>query len=313
VGGKRRFFVVAWNDGIDFAMYCDSQPTQTVAEWLELIPQALNAQSGSEEHITTTLRPGDNCLLFDWGVEELPADLRVNQIPKPGVIFAVRTGSHLETTSADSGAAADRREVEQSGDQPTTGEAATGKPGDGEANATGDQDAGGEYTLTYMLKRELWRGDSVYAKRLQSFLDSPEASYDPLPVSLYDAFISYSGADQALASEIVRDLDEKSMRTFLASRDLAAGTLWTNEVRDALLSSRVVVLVLTPNSATRPWVMVEVGAAWALGKPLLPALAYVDPKTLPEVISAFQGRRIETTEGRRSLVTEVVRMAVGGD
>jgi hypothetical protein len=147
---------------------------------------------------------------------------------------------------------------------------------------------------------------------LQAFISSPEAAYEPIPITRYDAFISYSSEDLALATEIAADLDARTMRTFLASRDLAAGTVWTEEVRQALLASRVLLIVLTPNSATRPWVMCEVGASWALGKPLIPALLYVDPKALPEVITSYQCRRIETVQGRKALVQELADLCLVG-
>lgn len=282
---KRRIFIVGWNQNLDFAMYCDSDPTEVVSRWLQLIPAALNAQAKEGEEQTEVLVPGETCLLFDWSLEEIPPGIRVNQVPKPGVVFAVRKGAQLE------------RETEP------------------EASAEGEKEpaeTGGEFALLYALKRELWRGDGNYAKRLQAFLAAPEASYEPLPITRYDAFISYSSEDLALATEIAGDIEKRKMRAFMASRDLAAGTVWTEEVRHALLASRTLLIVLTPNSATRPWVMCEVGASWALGKPLIPALLYVDPKNLPEVISAYQGRRIETAQGRQALLDELEQLCLVG-
>lgn len=295
---KRRFFVVGWNTNLDYAMYCDSEPAESVTHWLELIPQALNTQAASEEDKVQTLKPGETCLLYDWNLNVLPPDIRASQIPKPGVVFAVRMGAHLQvedaTTDANQG----------SGDNT---EASGAKPEDADTQAMG-----GEFALTYALKRELWRGESRYAKRLQAFLVAPEASYDPLPITRYDVFISYGGDDIALATEIASDIEAKSMRTFLASRDLTAGMMWAEEVRQALLASRVLLILLTPNSASRPWVMCEVGASWALGKPLIPALLYVDPKSLPEVITAYQCRRIETIQGRKTLVQELADFCLTG-
>jgi hypothetical protein len=94
----------------------------------------------------------------------------------------------------------------------------------------------------------------------------------------------------------------------MASRNLAAGNVWAEEIRQGLLESRVLLILLTPNSVTNYWVMCEVGASWALGKPLVPALLYVDPKTLPEVISSYQCKRIETVLGRKALVQELAKL-----
>jgi len=314
--GKRRIFIVGWNDGMDFAMYCDSEPADTVAHWLELIPAALNSQATTEDEKVEVLVPGGTCLLYDWTLEELPADVRVNQVPKPGVVLAVRKGSRLQyedpkEDTKDSEADAKRAEIAEGGaDDRKSEDVAEAKPTDAGDPAAPKE--GGEYILAYALKRELWRGDSKYAKRLQAFISAPEAAYEPLPITRYDAFISYSSDDLALATEIASDLEARKMRTFLASRDLTAGTVWTEDVRQALLASRALLIVLTPNSATRPWVMCEVGASWALGKPLIPALLYVDPKALPEVITSYQCRRIETVQGRKALVQELADLCLAG-
>ena len=314
MAGKHRFFVVAWNEGIEFAIYIDGEPTDTVAHWLQLIPAALDSQRKQEDEKTELLVPGDTCLLFDWSLEELPAQVRVNQIPKPGVVFAVRKGSQLEyeddqTEPEESGGDAPPAKAPETSQEERMPKSTSGPAGDRAEESSGEAN---EYALVYMLKRELWRGDSPYAKRLQAFISAPEAAYEPLPITRYDAFISYSTEDLALAKELADDLEARAMRTFLASRDLEAGTVWTEEVRQALLASRVSLIVLTPNSANRPWVMCEVGASWALGKPLVPALLYVDPKALPEVIAAYQSRRIETVQGRKALVEELVRLCLVG-
>jgi hypothetical protein len=50
----------------------------------------------------------------------------------------------------------------------------------------------------------------------------------------------------------------------------------------------------------------EIGAAWALGKSLIPALVQVDPCDLPDPIRRYQARVIETTAQRKALVKEIV-------
>jgi hypothetical protein len=49
----------------------------------------------------------------------------------------------------------------------------------------------------------------------------------------------------------------------------------------------------------------ETGAAWALGKPLIPALSHVAPNELLDPIRRYQARVIETTAQRESLVNEL--------
>src|SRR6478672_1277041 len=149
--GKRRIFVVGWNDGMDFAMYCDSEPADTVAHWLELIPAALNSQATTEDEKVEVLVPGGTCLLYDWTLEELPADVRVNQVPKPGVVLAVRKGSRLqyEGQKEDS----ERSEADATGGETAEGGGDDRKSDDvpearpSEAGDTASHEQGGEYIL----------------------------------------------------------------------------------------------------------------------------------------------------------------------
>lgn len=289
---RRRIFIIQWDQEIDFAMFADAEETDTIAKWAGLMQAVTNSGAGDGgDEAVRTLVPGEDSVVYDWNLDVMPADLRANEVPRPGVVFVVRKGADIPNSGADPELAATK-----------------------EADATPDADAGeetgvGEYGLLFMLKRELWRGDSTVAERVRSFINSPEATYDPLPIVKYDAFISYSGDDAAIAKEIVADLENASLRTFIASRDLGAGQLWTDEIRRALQASRALLILLTPNSVARPWVMLEVGASWALGKPLIPALAFVDPRSLPEVIASYQSMRIETNEGRRALVDQLVRLS----
>ena len=49
---------------------------------------------------------------------------------------------------------------------------------------------------------------------------------------------------------------------YMAGKSLTGGELWQEDIRNALLNSRELILLLTPNSMKSPWVMIEAGAAW---------------------------------------------------
>jgi hypothetical protein len=51
--------------------------------------------------------------------------------------------------------------------------------------------------------------------------------------------------------------------------------------------------------------MCEAGALWALGKPMVPAIMYVEIDDMPEPIKKYQATRIETADGLRKLYDEV--------
>ena len=55
-----------------------------------------------------------------------------------------------------------------------------------------------------------------------------------------------------------------------ATEDLSAGEKWETKLRNELSAADVVVALLTPGSVASSWVMQEIGAAWALRKPIIP-------------------------------------------
>jgi hypothetical protein len=93
----------------------------------------------------------------------------------------------------------------------------------------------------------------------------------------------------------------------MAEKDIAAAEEWQDRVRAALRGSVRVLVLLTPRSINRPWVLMETGAAWALGKPLIPALVQISPNDLLDPIRRRQARVIETTAQRKALVEEIAR------
>jgi hypothetical protein len=121
----------------------------------------------------------------------------------------------------------------------------------------------------------------------------------------YDIFVSYSHRDSQLAQSLYSKLTNAGLRCFMAEKDIAAADLWESRIRDALRSAQRILLLITPNSKDSHWVVAEAGAAWALGKQLVPALAYVDESKLITPIASHQARLVHTPEQIASLVSEL--------
>ena len=68
------------------------------------------------------------------------------------------------------------------------------------------------------------------------------------------------------------------------------------KIREALRLSDRILLLITPNSKDSPWVVAEAGAAWGLGKKLIPVLAYVKTAELINFVASHQARLIHTPE-----------------
>lgn len=97
--------------------------------------------------------------------------------------------------------------------------------------------------------------------------DQPAYAGDiPAPVYDYDAFLSYSRADTAVAEGIQKGLHKigrkmgrlHALRVFRDKTDLAASPSLWDKLQNALDRSRYLIVVLSPNSAGSEWVNKEV-------------------------------------------------------
>ena len=89
-----------------------------------------------------------------------------------------------------------------------------------------------------------------------------------------DVFVIHDGDDKELclylAGKLNRAFDDRLI--FWSSWDLDKGQTWSEAIRRRLTRSAAVVVILNPFSLDKRWVNTELGAAWALGKPVFPLL-----------------------------------------
>lgn len=85
-------------------------------------------------------------------------------------------------------------------------------------------------------------------------------------------FVSHGGTDTWVACQIRRGIMEAGAEAFLDVADLHAGDDFAERIRDALESADEVLVLWTPWSLDRPFVLVEVGAAWIRRIPLIQVL-----------------------------------------
>lgn len=97
-----------------------------------------------------------------------------------------------------------------------------------------------------------------------------EAIVDGPHVRGYDAFVSYSAKDAQVADAIVGAMESKSVRCWIAPRDIDAGAPWGAAIIDAIEDSRVMVLVFSAHSNASDQVMREVERAVAKKVPIIP-------------------------------------------
>ncbi len=103
----------------------------------------------------------------------------------------------------------------------------------------------------------------------------------------YDIFLSYSPGDRDWVEKLRTSLMDQGVQVFDASRDIKPGQDWTAAFEEALSQSQYMITVLTPNSLSSNWVLIELGAAIAMQKNLISIVS----KELADSDLPFPARR----------------------
>jgi hypothetical protein len=85
----------------------------------------------------------------------------------------------------------------------------------------------------------------------------------------FNVFISHSREDQPLVERIMRGLLFGGSVQVSTDRMLPGGADWRKELRRALETAHVFIVIGSPASAKSDFVLQELGGAWALGKPIV--------------------------------------------
>jgi hypothetical protein len=85
----------------------------------------------------------------------------------------------------------------------------------------------------------------------------------------FDVFISHSREDLPIVERIVRGLTFGGRVRVRTDRMLPAGENWRSELRRALETTDVFIVIGSLASASSDFVLQELGGAWALGKPIV--------------------------------------------
>ncbi len=64
----------------------------------------------------------------------------------------------------------------------------------------------------------------------------------------HDVFISYSSKDKPIADAVLANLEQNNIRCWIAPRDITPGSDWPTAISDAIVQSRIMVLIFSSNS-----------------------------------------------------------------
>ena len=108
----------------------------------------------------------------------------------------------------------------------------------------------------------------------------------------YLVFISHSEKDRWVARQMAALIGKQGQRhdieTFLDEKDIEGGESIPNSVRKNIRECDEFLVLLSRYSIERPWVLIEIGAAWVLGKRITAIVDKVTPEEMPDIITPYK-------------------------
>lgn len=86
---------------------------------------------------------------------------------------------------------------------------------------------------------------------------------------VHDVFISYSTKDKVTADAICHVLEENNIRCWIAPRNITSGKPYAEEIIDAIISTKIVVLVFSSYAQNSQFVNNEINLAFSNNKPII--------------------------------------------
>ena len=109
-------------------------------------------------------------------------------------------------------------------------------------------------------------------------------------VSKHQVFVSHATADKWVARTLCEKIESVGATAFRDDRDIKGGDVIPSAIFEQLEASREFVVLMTPASVNRPWVLIEVGAACRCrGLRIVPILYHVGADLIPAMIHQNKG------------------------
>jgi hypothetical protein len=116
----------------------------------------------------------------------------------------------------------------------------------------------------------------------------------------YLVFISHSEKDRWVARQVAALIEAQGRRhgvqTFLDEKDIEGGESIANSIRKNIEQCDEFLVLLSRYSIDRPWVLVEIGAAWVLGKRITAIIDKVTPEEMPDIITPYKALDLNNFE-----------------
>lgn len=108
----------------------------------------------------------------------------------------------------------------------------------------------------------------------------------PLSSKPYKVFVSHATTDKWIAKVLCEKIESTGAATFRDDRDIDGGDDIPDKIRAQIKACRELVVLLTPDSVHRQWVLLEIGAAWgwSRNKRITGIRCHVDIEPIPAML-----------------------------
>lgn len=123
-------------------------------------------------------------------------------------------------------------------------------------------------------------------------------------------FVSHAGKDTWIAHRLAKDIAALGAETFLDAVDVETGDEAEARILEGLDRCSELLVLLTPNSVERPYVWMEIGAAWAQRKRIIGILygltrtELINREGAPALLKGIQLRQL-SVEDVETFLTEL--------
>jgi len=101
----------------------------------------------------------------------------------------------------------------------------------------------------------------------------------------YQVFLSHATVDKWVAKRMCEQIEGTGANYFRDDRDIDGGDDISDEIKSAISRSEDFVVLLTPQSLNRQWVLIEMGAAWSFDKRIVVILYQIDADLIPKTFA----------------------------
>ena len=120
-------------------------------------------------------------------------------------------------------------------------------------------------------------------------------------------FLSYATADKEYAHRLRSLLSKRPNLRVFTTETLSAGEDWESKLKDELSQSDVFIVVLSSNSVDSKWVLHELGAAWALDKPIISVVTHPEVfSKIPVDLREVQSVEVEYLESHPEVIKQIL-------